>query len=58
MDDPSTITLEIVIDKTRATIMRLLGVSNMDRIDINRSLLSQGMDSLAAVSLYNWFVQE
>jgi NADP-dependent 3-hydroxy acid dehydrogenase YdfG/acyl carrier protein len=58
LDDPSTITVEIIIDRTRATVMRLLGISIIDRIDINRSLLSHGMDSLAAVSLYNWLVQE
>jgi phthiocerol/phenolphthiocerol synthesis type-I polyketide synthase C len=57
-DDPSTITIDIIIDRTRATIMRLLGMSNIDRIDMDRSLISHGMDSLGAVSFYNWLVQE
>ncbi|CAF1472966.1 unnamed protein product [Adineta steineri] len=40
------------------TVARLLGAASVDRIVIDRSLVSQGMDSLAAVSLYNWLGQE
>lgn len=50
----SNLNVETIIEQTRETVMRLLGSLTIDRIDINRSLLSQGMDSLAAVSLYNW----
>jgi NADP-dependent 3-hydroxy acid dehydrogenase YdfG/aryl carrier-like protein len=54
----SEISLESIVERIRVTIMRLLGMANIDRIDINHSLLSQGMDSLASISLYNWLVQE
>jgi acyl carrier protein len=57
-DHHSMATIEIIVERTRATTMRLLGMSTIDRIDINHSLLSQGMDSLAAVSLFNWLTQE
>ncbi|CAF4214809.1 unnamed protein product, partial [Adineta steineri] len=35
-----------------------LGAADIDRILIDRSLVSQGMDSLAALSMYNWLGQE
>ncbi|CAF3339351.1 unnamed protein product, partial [Rotaria sp. Silwood2] len=54
----STARIEVIIERTRETVMRLLGASSIDRIDIDRSLLSLGLDSLAAVSLYNWLSQE
>ncbi|CAF4740436.1 unnamed protein product, partial [Rotaria sp. Silwood2] len=54
----STTKIEIIIERVRETVMRLLGGSSLDRIDIDRSLLSLGLDSLAAVSLYNWLSQE
>jgi acyl carrier protein len=57
-DHHSMATIEILVERTRTIIMRLLGMSTIDRIDINRSLLSQGMDSLAAASLHNWLTQE
>ncbi|CAF4651301.1 unnamed protein product [Rotaria sp. Silwood1] len=50
--------IEVITERIRETVMRLLGASNIDRIDIDRSLLSLGLDSLAAVSLYNWLSQE
>ncbi|CAF4046613.1 unnamed protein product, partial [Rotaria sordida] len=50
--------IEVIIERIREIVMRLLGASNIDRIDIDRSLLSLGLDSLAAVSLYNWLTQE
>ncbi|CAF1444093.1 unnamed protein product [Adineta steineri] len=49
---------EIIIERTQAAISRLLGATNVDRILVDRSLVSQGMDSLAALSLYNWLGQE
>ncbi|CAF4063237.1 unnamed protein product, partial [Adineta steineri] len=49
---------EIIIERTQAAISRLLGAANVDRILVDRSLVSQGMDSLAALSLYNWLGQE
>ncbi|CAF3966875.1 unnamed protein product [Adineta steineri] len=39
-------------------VARLLGATDTDRILVDRSLVSQGMDSLAALSLYNWLGQE
>jgi acyl carrier protein len=50
--------LENMIEQTQRTVARLLGASSFDQISIDRSLISQGMDSLAAVSLYNWLGQE
>ncbi|CAF1362522.1 unnamed protein product [Adineta steineri] len=49
---------ETIIERTQSAIARLLGATSVDRIVIDRSLVSQGMDSLAAVSLYNWLGQE
>ncbi|CAF4087291.1 unnamed protein product [Adineta steineri] len=49
---------EIIIERTQAAVSRLLGATNVDRILVDRSLVSQGMDSLAALSLYNWLGQE
>ncbi|CAF0914777.1 unnamed protein product [Adineta steineri] len=49
---------ETIIERTQSIVARLLGATNVDRIVIDRSLVSQGMDSLAAVSLYNWLDQE
>ncbi|CAF0931554.1 unnamed protein product [Adineta steineri] len=40
------------------TVARILGAADIDRILVDRSLTSQGMDSLAALSLYNWLGQE
>ncbi|UJR06874.1 hypothetical protein I4U23_011163 [Adineta vaga] len=51
-------TKESIIERTQAAVARLLGASTIDRILIDRSLISQGMDSLAALSLYNWLGQE
>ncbi|CAF4106630.1 unnamed protein product, partial [Adineta steineri] len=49
---------EIIIERTQAAVSRLLGATNVDRILVDRSLVSQGMDSLVALSLYNWLGQE
>ncbi|CAF1275835.1 unnamed protein product [Adineta steineri] len=49
---------ETVIERTQTTVARLLGATTVDRIVIDRSPVSQGMDSLVAVSLYNWLSQE
>ncbi|CAF1468770.1 unnamed protein product [Adineta steineri] len=49
---------ETIIERTQSTVARLLGAASVDRIVIDRSLVSQDMDSLAAVSLYNWLGQE
>ena len=50
--------LETIIERMQTAVARLLGASNVDQIYVDRSLISQGMDSLAAVSLYNWLGQE
>ncbi|CAF0776234.1 unnamed protein product [Adineta steineri] len=49
---------ETIIERTQEAVARLLGAVSVDRILIDRSLVSQGMDSLAAISLYNWLGQE
>ncbi|CAF1114673.1 unnamed protein product [Adineta steineri] len=49
---------ETIIERTQRTVAQLLGAASVDRILIDRSLVSQGMDSLAAISLYNWLGQE
>ncbi|CAF0906332.1 unnamed protein product [Adineta steineri] len=49
---------ETISERIQATVVRLLDVASVDRIVIDRSLVSQGMDSLAAVSLSNWLGQE
>lgn len=50
--------LETIVERMQTAVARLLGASNVDQIYVDRSLISQGMDSLAAVSLYNWLGQE
>ncbi|CAF1208961.1 unnamed protein product [Adineta steineri] len=49
---------ETIIERIQMAVARLLGSADIDRILIDRSLTSQGMDSLAALSLYNWLEQE
>ncbi|CAF1091617.1 unnamed protein product [Adineta steineri] len=49
---------ETIIERTQSTDVRLLDAARVDRIVIDHSLVSLGMDSLAAVSLYNWLGQE
>ncbi|CAF1379504.1 unnamed protein product [Adineta steineri] len=49
---------ETIIERIQMTVARILGAADIDRILVNRSLVSQGMDSLAALSLYNWLGQE
>ncbi|CAF1494559.1 unnamed protein product [Adineta steineri] len=49
---------ETIIERIQSAVARLLGAASVDRIVIDRSLVSQGMDSLATVSLYNWLGQE
>lgn len=58
MDPTSPINSGTILERTRVTAAHLLGASTIVRIDVNRSLVSQGMDSLAAVSLYNWLSRE
>ncbi|CAF1443173.1 unnamed protein product [Adineta steineri] len=49
---------ETIIERNQSAVARLLGAASVDRIVIDRSLVSQGMDSLAGVLLYNWLGQE
>ncbi|CAF1230240.1 unnamed protein product [Adineta steineri] len=49
---------ETIIERIPMTVARLLGAADIDRILVDRSLISQGMDSLVALSLYNWLRQE
>ena len=50
--------LETIVERTQVAVARLLGANSVDHIAVDRSLVSQGMDSLSAVSLYNWLGQE
>lgn len=58
--DIETLSLDIdkIINKIRLSVARMFGSSSTDRIDIGRPLIDQGMDSLTAVSLYNWLGSE
>ncbi|CAF1086081.1 unnamed protein product [Adineta steineri] len=47
-----------IVERIQMAVARLLGSTDIERILVDRSLVSQGMDSLAAVSLYNWLGQE
>ncbi|CAF4126062.1 unnamed protein product [Adineta steineri] len=49
---------DTIIERIQTTVARLLGAADVNRILVDRSLVSQGMDSLAALSLYNWFREE
>ncbi|CAF1255723.1 unnamed protein product [Adineta steineri] len=49
---------ETIIERIQMTVAHILGAASIERILIDRSLVSQGMDSLAALSLYNWLGQE
>ncbi|CAF4098771.1 unnamed protein product [Adineta steineri] len=49
---------EAIIERIQMAVARILGATDIDRILVDRSLISQGMDSLAALSLYNWLGQE
>ncbi|CAF0803199.1 unnamed protein product [Adineta steineri] len=49
---------ETIIERIQMAVARLLGAVDIDRILVDRSLIRQGMDSLAALSLYNWLEQE
>ncbi|CAF1008153.1 unnamed protein product [Adineta steineri] len=49
---------ETIIERIQIAVARLLGSADIERILVNCSLISQGMDSLAALSLYNWLGQE
>ncbi|CAF0818026.1 unnamed protein product [Didymodactylos carnosus] len=50
--------IETIRDKVRAAIAKLFGSSNVDRIDVQKSLTEQGLDSLMGVSLINWIAKE
>ncbi|CAF1519972.1 unnamed protein product [Adineta steineri] len=59
----STTTLNLnrkatIIERIQMAVARLLGAADIVRILVDRSLTVQGMDSLAALSLYNWLGQE
>ena len=58
--DIEALSLDIdkITNKIRLSVARLFGSSSIDRIDIGRPLIDQGMDSLSAVSLYNWLGSE
>jgi acyl carrier protein len=54
----NTMTIETIISKICSAVGEIFRSSNIDRIDINKSLNQQGMDSLMAVALRNWLEKE
>jgi len=56
--DTSNLDINKVTDKILLAVARLFGSLTTDRIDVERPLTEQGMDSLTAVSLYNWLSNE
>ncbi|CAF1178569.1 unnamed protein product [Didymodactylos carnosus] len=50
--------VETIINKIRATTASIFGSVTVDRIDVDKSLVQQGMDSLMGVALYNWIEKE
>ena len=55
--ESSVSTIETAILNIRTTVGKLFGSTDVDRIDIHKSLTEQGMDSLMAVSLHNWLAK-
>ncbi|CAF0930134.1 unnamed protein product [Adineta steineri] len=49
---------ETIMERIQVAVARLLGAVSVDRILLDRSLVSQGMDSLTSLSLYNWLEHE
>lgn len=50
--------LETIVEQIQTAITRLLGLTSVDRISVHRSLISQGINSLTALALYNWLGRE
>jgi aryl carrier-like protein len=50
--------LETIAEQIQTAVARLLGLTSVDRISVHRSIISQGMDSLTALALYNWLGRE
>lgn len=50
--------INTTIDKIRFAVSKIFGALNIDRIDVHRSLVQQGMDSLRAVQLRGWLLKE
>jgi aryl carrier-like protein len=50
--------LETIVERIKPVVARLLGAASVDCVSVNRSLVSQGMDSLAAIALHNWLGHE
>ncbi|CAF3815614.1 unnamed protein product [Rotaria sp. Silwood1] len=53
-----TLDIDIITNKIRLTVSKLFGPLNADRIDVNKPLVQQGMDSLIAVELRSWLLKE
>ncbi|CAF1196895.1 unnamed protein product [Adineta steineri] len=51
-------TIDAIINKIRLEVSKLFGSLNVDRIDINKPLAQQGMDSLIAVELRSWLLKD
>jgi aryl carrier-like protein len=50
--------LETIAEQIQTAVARLLGLTSVDHISVHRSIISQGMDSLTALALYNWLGRE
>lgn len=50
--------IDTIIQKIRFVVSKIFGSLNIERIDVNISLVHQGMDSLRAVQLRGWLLKE
>lgn len=50
--------LETVVEQIQTAVARILGLADVNRISVHRSAISQGMDSLTVLALYNWLARE
>jgi thioesterase domain-containing protein/acyl carrier protein len=53
-----TLDIDTITNKIRLAVSKLFGSLNADRIDVNKPLVQQGMDSLIAVELRSWLLKE
>ena len=57
-DDRAMLDLAQLTTHIRLNVSKLFGSFNVDRIEINKPLIHQGMDSLIAVELRSWLAKE
>ncbi|CAF0885328.1 unnamed protein product [Didymodactylos carnosus] len=52
------IDIDTITNKIRLSISKLFGALSVDRVDLDKPLIHQGMDSLVAVEICNWLGKE